>query len=192
MRHENDHLAADRLQWVGLWASELTAYVHTTLHGGRALISPLTLHDTYLRDGRGVDLASGRIPCFRSRNTMRRRQANLTFHIFRALLRSKPPITTLLSTRAPHSARTERVLICTYLPGTYAPETSQPAGAVEVSPNVCHPPRTLSLAMPWIRKPRPFIRSYAALSHLHAFTIHSPFTAERSCSTCSSLGARLR
>lgn len=38
MRHENDHLAADRLQWIGLWASELASYVVLTLRGGSTLI----------------------------------------------------------------------------------------------------------------------------------------------------------
>ncbi|KAM5533314.1 hypothetical protein V8D89_012988 [Ganoderma adspersum] len=40
MRHENDHLAADRLQWVGLWASELAS-----LGIGKDALLPITKHD---------------------------------------------------------------------------------------------------------------------------------------------------
>ncbi|KAI1796465.1 topoisomerase acting in meiosis [Ganoderma leucocontextum] len=40
MRHENAHLAADRLQWIGLWASELAS-----LGVGKDALLPITKHD---------------------------------------------------------------------------------------------------------------------------------------------------
>ena len=37
MQHANAHLAADRVQWLGLWASELASYVLPSLPGGAPL-----------------------------------------------------------------------------------------------------------------------------------------------------------
>ncbi len=62
MRHQNEYLAAARLQWLGLWASELAAYVLLSLNSalfrpadtfvyphslgiGKDALLPITKHD---------------------------------------------------------------------------------------------------------------------------------------------------
>jgi meiotic recombination protein SPO11 len=58
MQHENEHLTADRIEWIGLWSSELEQYVVTgfvrvagiNLSGGRldidqSALIPASVHD---------------------------------------------------------------------------------------------------------------------------------------------------
>ncbi len=126
MRHENDHLAADRLQWVGLWASELASYVLTSLRDGRALISRLASHYTVLMPSPSMDRLGIRkdtlLPITKY-DEKKASEIDFSYRL-RVLLRSKPFIATLLSTRAPHVVPTEPMLIFMLPLGTYAPETS--------------------------------------------------------------------
>ena len=105
----------------------------------------------------------------------------------RVLLRLKPLIDTLPSSRAPHIAPAESTLICMHSSGTYAPKTSQPAGAVEVSPDVLPPPsdihRTLDPESP------PIHGNYCAT--IAPSCTHHSLTG-RSYNICSSPDARLR